>query len=104
MVAAMNRVRDVIDRYAAALNARDKEALAELRSEVSEREQALLDARTVKVAVTVEQVTIEAGAATARCTRTIEGTSGDGAPIRSGGEATFVLARRPAGWVITEIR
>lgn len=104
MIAATNRVKDVIERYAAALDARDKEALAEVRADLSAREQSLLQARTVKVTVTVERVTIGAGTATARCKQSVEATSAAGAPIRTEGEATFVLVRRPAGWVITEIR
>jgi hypothetical protein len=104
MVAAANRVKYVIEQYAAALSSRNEQALGEVRSGVTDGERALLQAREVKVSIEVSNVDISGTAATATCQRTIEGTAADGKPIRTSDTVVFQLARRPAGWTITELK
>jgi outer membrane protein OmpA-like peptidoglycan-associated protein len=104
MVATVNRVKYVIERYAEALSGRNEETLRDVRANATERERALLQAREVKVSIEVASVDVGGTTATATCRQTVEATAADGKPIRSSGTAVFQLVRRPAGWVITEIK
>jgi hypothetical protein len=56
------------------------------------------------VVVDVENVDVAGTTATVRCSRTIEATTGVGAPIKTAGAAVFQLERRPTGWVITDVK
>jgi len=104
MVAAVARVKDVIERYAEALNGRDEEALRGVRAEVSESEATLLRAREVRVVLEVVTVTVNGTTATATCRRTVEAMSSTGTPIRASGTAVLHLTRQPTGWTITDIK
>jgi ketosteroid isomerase-like protein len=104
MVAATNRVKYVIEQYAAALNSRSEQALGEVRAGVTDAERAILKAREVKVSIEVSSVEVGATTATATCRQNIEATAADGKPIRASGTATFQLVRQPTGWMITEIK
>lgn len=104
MVAATNRVKYVIEQYAAALNSRNEQALGDVRAGVTDAERALLKARDVKVSIVVSSVDIGGTTATATCQQNIDAMAADGTPIRTSGTATFQLVRRPTGWVITEIK
>ncbi len=104
MVAAVNRVKYVIERYADALSTRNEEAFREVRAGATDAERALLQARAAKVSIEVSAVDVSGTAATATCQQTIDATAADGKPIRTSGTATFQLVRQPTGWMITEIR
>jgi outer membrane protein OmpA-like peptidoglycan-associated protein len=104
MVAAANRVKYVIEQYAAALNGRDEQALGDVRAGVTDAERAILKAREVKVSIEVSSVDVSGTTATASCQQNIDATAADGKPIRTSGTATFQLVRQPTGWMITEIK
>jgi hypothetical protein len=104
MVAAVNRVKYVIEQYAAALSARNEQALAEVREGATDAERALLQARDVRVSIDVSSVDVSGTTATATGQQNVEATAADGKPIRTSRMAVFQLERRPAGWMITEIK
>ena len=104
MVAATNRVKYVIEQYAAALNGRNEQALGDVRTGVTDAERALLQARDVKVSIEVSSVDVSGTTATATCQQNVDATAADGKPIRTSGTATFQLVRQPTGWMITEIK
>jgi flagellar motor protein MotB len=104
MVAAVNRVKYVIEQYAAALNSRNEQALGDVRTGLTDAERALLKAREVKVSIEVSSVDIGGTTATATCQQNVDATAADGKPIRTSGTATFHLVRQPTGWMITEIK
>ena len=104
MIAAVNRVKYVIEQYAAALNSRNEQALGDVRAGVTDAERAILKAREVKVSLEVSSVDISGTTATATCQQNIDATAADGKPIRTSGTATFQLVRQPTGWMITEIK
>ena len=101
--AAIARVKDVIERYAAALSSRDRALLARLRDPISDAEQALLAADQAVVTMAVSKVNVDGTNATATCLRTVEATKG-GKPTKSSGAVTVQLTRKPAGWVIVDIK
>jgi flagellar motor protein MotB len=104
MVAATNRVKYVIEQYAAALNGRNEQALGEVRAGVTDAERTLLQAREVKVSIEVSNVDVSGTTATASCRQTVEGTAADGKPIRTSGTIVLQLERRPTGWIVTDIK
>jgi outer membrane protein OmpA-like peptidoglycan-associated protein len=104
MVAAVNRVKYVIEQYAAALSARNEQALAEVREGATDAERALLQARDVRVSIDVSSVDVSGTTATATGQQNVEATAADAKPIRTSRMAVFQLERRPAGWMITEIK
>jgi hypothetical protein len=104
MIAAVNRVMNVFERYAQALSARNEEALREVRSGTTDAERAILRAREAKVTIEVSSVDVSGTTATATCQQTVDATAADGKPIRTSGTATFHLVRQPTGWMITEIK
>jgi outer membrane protein OmpA-like peptidoglycan-associated protein len=104
MVAAVNRVKYVIEQYAAALNSRNEQALGDVRAGVTDAERAILKARDVKVSIEVSSVDVSGTTATATCQQNVDATTADGKPIRTSGTATFMLVRQQAGWMITEIK
>ncbi len=104
MVAAVNRVKYVIEQYAAALNSRNEQALGDVRAGVTDAERAILKAREVKVSIEVSSVDISGTTAIATCRQDVNATAADGKPIRTSSAATFQLVRQPTGWMITEIK
>jgi hypothetical protein len=104
MVAAVNRVKYVIEQYAAALNNRNEQALGDVRTGATDAERALLKAREVKMSIEVSSVDVSGTTAIATCQQNIDATAADGKPLRTSGTATFQLVRQPTGWVITEIK
>ena len=104
MVAATNRVKYVIEQYAAALNNRNEQALGDVRTGVTDAERALLKAREVKVSIEVSSVDVSGTAATATCQQNIDTAAADGKSVKTSGTVVFQLVRQPAGWMITEIK
>ena len=104
MVAATNRVKYVIEQYAAALNGRNEQALAEVRTGVTDVERALLKAREVKVSIEVSSVDVGGTTATATCQQTVDATAADGKPVRTSATVVIQLVRQPTGWMITEVK
>jgi outer membrane protein OmpA-like peptidoglycan-associated protein len=104
MVAAINRVKYVIGQYAEALNGRNEAGLREVRDGSTDSERALLQARDVKVSIDVSGVDVGSGSAIATCQQTVEATGADGKSIRRSGTVVFQLVRRPAGWVIIDVK
>ncbi len=104
MVAAVNRVKYIIEQYAAALNSRNEQALGDVRVGVTDAERAILAAREVKVSIEISRVDVSGTTATATCQQNVDAAAADGKPIRTSGAVTFRLVRQPAGWMITEIR
>jgi outer membrane protein OmpA-like peptidoglycan-associated protein len=104
MVAAVNRVKYIVGQYAAALNGRNEAALREVREGTTDSERALLQAKEVKVSIEVSGVDVGSGTATATCQQTVEATASDGKPVRSSGAVVLQLVRRPAGWIITDVK
>ena len=104
MLAATNRVKYVIEQYAAALNARNEQALGDVRAGFTDAERALLKAREVKVSIEILRVDVGGTTATATCQQNVDATAADGKPIKNSGTVVFQLVRQPTGWMITEIK
>jgi outer membrane protein OmpA-like peptidoglycan-associated protein len=104
MIAAVNRVKNVIERYAQALSDRNEEALREVRAGTTDAERALLQAKAAKVTIEVSTVDVSGTSATATCQQSIDATAADGKPVKTVGAVVFVLVRQPTGWIITDIR
>ena len=103
-IAAINRIKYVLEQYAQGLSRRDEGALRGLRADISAEESRLLQARELRVALEDVRVEVDGTQASAVCRRTITGTSASGGAIREQRSVVVHLARRPAGWVIREIK
>jgi hypothetical protein len=103
-VAAINRVHWVLERYAEAFERHDVAALRMYRSSLNGDESRLLSARGVRVWLDGIEVRVAGQSATARCVRRIETLAGSGGPGAEQRPVTFTLARRPGGWIITDVR
>lgn len=103
-LAAVNRINYVLGQYVQALVNGDAEAIREFRPSPSSAEVGLLRARQLKVRLEGVRIEVNGNDAVARCRRKVEGVSATGSNIQEDGPVTFQMTRRPAGWVITEIR
>jgi eukaryotic-like serine/threonine-protein kinase len=103
-LAASTRVTYVLERYVQVLVNGDADAIREFRPSPSSEELELLRARQLKVRLDDVRVQVNGSDAVARCRRKVEGTSASGARIELDAAVTFLLTRRPAGWVITDVR
>ena len=104
MIAAVNRVKNVIERYADALSARNEEAFREVRVGATDAERALLQAKAARVSIEVSTVDVSGTTATATCQQDVNATAADGTPIKNSGAVVFQLVRQPTGWMITAIK
>lgn len=103
-LAAVNRINYVLEQYVRALVNGDADAIREFRPTLSSEESALMRARQLKVRLEEVRVDVDGTEAVARCRRRLEGTSATGGRIQEDGPVTFHLTRKPAGWVITDVR
>lgn len=103
-LAAVNRINYVLEQYVRALVNADADAIKEYRPSLSSEESALMRARQLKVRLEDLRVQVDGTDAVARCRRRLEGTSATGSRIQEDGAVTFILTRRPAGWVITDVK
>jgi tRNA A-37 threonylcarbamoyl transferase component Bud32 len=102
--AAVSRINYVLEQYVRALVNADADAIREYRSALSPEENALMRARQLKVRLEDVRIEVAGAEATARCRRKIVGTSASGAPLQEDVAAVYRLVRKPAGWVITDVR
>ncbi|HEY3382029.1 MAG TPA: serine/threonine-protein kinase [Vicinamibacterales bacterium] len=103
-VAAVNRINEVLGRYVQALVHGDEAVLGEVRTSLSSEESGFVRARALKVRLDGVRVEVNGTEATARCRRTVEGTSAFGTSIHEEGNAVFRLTRKVTGWMITDVR
>ena len=103
-LAAVNRINYVLEQYVRALVNGDAETIGNYRASLSSEESALMRARQLKVRLDELRVEVDGTEAVARCRRRLEGTSATGTRIQEDGQVTFHLTRKPAGWVITDVK
>jgi hypothetical protein len=102
--AAVTRVNFVLEQYVRALVNADATALKEYRPVLSPEENALMRAQQLRLRLEEVRIEVNGAEATARCRRKVQGISATGAPIQEDAPAVYRLVRKPAGWVITEVR
>lgn len=98
--AAVARITYTLEAYSDAIAKRDIDALREVRSSVTPTEAAWVKDGTTTVRFSNVDVSVDGTEAVARCRRTIVS---DG-KTRASGAVQVHLARKPSGWVITDIR
>ena len=105
LVAAENRIRYVIGRYADAFEAGDAEALSAVRPSPTPSESAWI-AAAAKVVVRIDSLDVRATETegVVRCRRMVEGQLASGAPVNETRTVTIRLVRRPTGWIIVDLR
>jgi hypothetical protein len=103
--ATIARITMLIEQYAKAMEQRDGETLRSVRTELTPMEQRIVR-HAKQVSYKLDNLNVQSdgseGLATARRTATAEFESGE--KFSASGQVTIRLVRRPAGWVITEIR
>jgi eukaryotic-like serine/threonine-protein kinase len=103
--ATIARITMLIEQYAKAMEQRDVETVRSIRSELSPLEQRILR-QGKQVSYKLDGLNIQSdgaeGVATARRVASAELESGE--KLTASGPVTIRLVRRPAGWIITDIR
>jgi hypothetical protein len=103
--ATVARITDVIERYTKAMEQRDLEAVRSLRTEVTPLEQRTLrQGRQVRYKIDDLNVQPSGAEAVATGRRTFSAEVESGEKLTLSGPVTIRLVRRPAGWLIAEIK
>lgn len=104
-VAAEARIRWVLEQYAGAFERHDAGLAGTYRPALSADERSWI-AAGARVTVRFDQLRVEASETdgTVHCRRVVRGTTESGSAVRDERAVVVTLVRRPAGWVITDIR
>lgn len=105
-MASVARIRDVLDRYARAIERHDSVEVSDLRAGLSPLEQRLLSQGARVDIYELSGVRIVANGLEGRATgiRTVRATLDTGESLTQSSPVTIRLIRRPGGWVIADIR
>lgn len=103
-LAAINRINYVLGQYVQALVNADAAGIREYRPSLSAEETGLMRAQQLKVRLEDLRVEVNGLEAMARCRRKLDGVAANGAVIQEDRPVAFRLIRRPAGWVIADVR